>query len=118
MPQVTQHVLHCALTQRHPQLERQAGRVHLLVTFAVEDLTPRHVLLGLAADALQADGGEEPRPGGGVVVGDVRLPLSLQVPPVALCLLLNISLIRFLMEWRYFKMTNWTKNGKLCTSRT
>ena len=80
---MTEDVLHRALAEADPQLEGQAGRVHLLVTFAVEDPTPRHVLLGLAADALQADGRLEPRPDGGVVVGDVRLPLSAPVTPVA-----------------------------------
>ena len=115
---MTEDVLHRALAEGDPQLEGEVGDVDLLVAFLLQDPASGQVLLGLAADPLQADGGEEPRPGGGVVVGDVRLPLSLQVPPVALCLLLNISLIRFLMEWKYFKMTNWTKNGKLCTSRT
>lgn len=115
---MTEDVLYRALAEGDPQLEGEAGDVDLLVAFLLQDPAPGQVLLGPAADPLQADGGEEPRPGGGVVVRDVRLPLSLQVPPVALSLLLNISLIRFLMEWKYFKMTNWTKNGKLCTSRT
>ena len=114
MPEVTEHVLHRALAQRYPQLEGEAGGVDLLVALLVEDPAPGHVLLGPAADPLQADGREQPRPGGRVVVRDVSLPLSLPVPPVALRLLLRLNyrtlgVIRFLMEWKYYKMTRWTK---------
>ena len=114
MAEMAENILHRALTEGDSPLEGKVGGVDLPVTFLMEDPAPGGVLLRPAADPLQADGREQPRPGGRVVVRDVSLPLSLPVPPVALRLLLRLNyrtlgVIRFLMEWKYYKMTHWTK---------
>ena len=54
---MTEDVLHSALAEGDPQLEGEVGDVDLLVAFLLQDPAPGQVLLRLAADALQADGG-------------------------------------------------------------
>ena len=93
MTKMTWDVLHRALAQGNPHGEGQRSGVHLLVAFCVEELAAGGVLAGLAADALQADGGQEAGPHRGVIVGDVHLPSGIGVAPVALLLLLLIHIL-------------------------